>query len=405
MTKRFGIPQPSRATLLSQMIAENNPDLAYASGGGLVSGLTSALKSGLGTYGGLKDRTAMEQYQQSQADLQQQQTEQEKELKEKGANLGYYKLGIDPDRLNEPEYKEQVLQTRSQTPEDIKGEFAYAMNVIKSPQFQSLPKEQQDLWINFANTKAKGYETLYGQSQATALGKGAGELQYAQPIAQAKERGQQIEQLQYAQPIEQAKQTGKETAELMAINPKEAQKEYQTIRQSAREAQNMNNTYTQMEQLLDKGIRTGSFAGAELESRKFLEALGVPTEGLAEGQAFKALGNQLALRMRNPDSGFGLTGNTSDRDVKFLQSMIPNLKNTPEGNRTIIKLARSINNRKIQQMKIAQDYVAEHGYYDPIEVSKQIDKLNQTSMFDESLTKSISPTPKMSSINDIWEAL
>ena len=395
MAKQFGIPQPSRATLLSQMIAENNSDLAYTSGGNLVSGLTSALKAGLGIYGTIKDRNAMGQYQQQQSDLQQQQLEQDKALKEKDVNLGYYKLGIDPAQLDNPTYKEQVLQTRAQTPEDIKGEFAYAMNMIKSPQFQSLPKEQQDLWINFANTKAKGYETLYGQSQATAMGKGAGELQYAQPIAQAKERGQQVEQLQYAEPIAQAKDAGAA-----------AQKEYQTIRQSAKEAQNMNNTYSQMEALLDEGIRTGSFAGAELESRKFLEALGVPTKGLAEGQAFTALGNQLALRMRNPDSGFGLTGNTSDRDVKFLQSMIPNLKNTPEGNRVLIRLARDINNRKIQQMKIAEDYVASHGgKYDPIEVSRQINKLNQTSMFDENLKKSIGYTPQKSSINDIWEAL
>ena len=395
MPKRFGIPQPSKYTLLSQMISDPSRDLAYASGGNIVSGLTSALKAGLGVYGGLQDRRAQEEYQQSQADLEKQNTEQDTALKEKEANLGYYKLGIDPTRLNEPDYKEQVLQSRSQTPEDIKGEFAYAMNMIKSPQFQSLPKEQQDLWINFANTKAKGYETLYGQSEATAAGKGAGELQYAQPIAQSKERGQQVEQLQYAEPIAQAKDAGAA-----------AQKEYQTIRQSAKEAQNMNNTYSQMEALLDEGIRTGSFAGAELESRKFLEALGVPTKGLAEGQAFNALGNQLALRMRNPDSGFGLTGNTSDRDVKFLQSMIPNLKNTPEGNRVLIRLARDINNRKIQQMKIAEDYVASHGgKYDPIEVSRQIDKLNQTSMFDENLKKSIGYTPQKSSINDIWEAL
>ena len=95
MPKRFGIPQPSKYTLLSQMISDPSRDLAFANGGNIVSGITSALKAGLGTYGGLQDRRTQEEYQQSQADLQQQQTEQEKELKEKEANLGYYKLGID----------------------------------------------------------------------------------------------------------------------------------------------------------------------------------------------------------------------------------------------------------------------------------------------------------------------
>ena len=48
-------------------------------------------------------------------------------------------------------------------------------------------------------------------------------------------------------------------------------------------------------------------------------------------EAIQSRQNLLALKFRNPDSGFGLTGNTSDRDVSFLQSIPTGIGNTKEG--------------------------------------------------------------------------
>lgn len=48
-------------------------------------------------------------------------------------------------------------------------------------------------------------------------------------------------------------------------------------------------------------------------------------------QAVIAGGNQLALYLRNPASGGGLTGNTSNKDLKFLLESIPGVSMTPEG--------------------------------------------------------------------------
>ena len=48
-------------------------------------------------------------------------------------------------------------------------------------------------------------------------------------------------------------------------------------------------------------------------------------------EAIQSRQNLLALKFRNPDSGFGLTGNTSDRDVSFLQSIPTGIGNTREG--------------------------------------------------------------------------
>jgi len=58
----------------------------------------------------------------------------------------------------------------------------------------------------------------------------------------------------------------------------------------------------------------------------------IPDREVNMRQLFEANQNALALRFRNPSSGFGLTGSTSDRDVMFLQSIGPNLANTPDAN-------------------------------------------------------------------------
>ena len=245
-------------------------------------------------------------------------------------------------------------------------DLANIYRIMKDP---DASKEDKDFIMNYTMYN-KDPELQRNLKFAGAEGTGAGNLVHAEDIAKAT-------------------QTGKEKGELGYINLKEYQKEYADIRNSAKEAQNMNNTYTDMEKLLDTGIKTGTLANAELEAKKLLNVFGIDSKGLAEGQAFKALGNQLALRMRNPSSGFGLTGNTSDRDVKFLKSTVPQISNTPEGNRLIIKLAKAVNNRKIEQLKIAEQYVQENGYYNPIEVNKQIDKLNSTSMFGEDLIKEV----------------
>lgn len=54
-----------------------------------------------------------------------------------------------------------------------------------------------------------------------------------------------------------------------------------------------------------------------------------PNAGIT--QAVRAGGNQLALYLRNPNSGGGLTGNTSNKDLQFLKNSIPGVAMTPEG--------------------------------------------------------------------------
>ena len=43
------------------------------------------------------------------------------------------------------------------------------------------------------------------------------------------------------------------------------------------------------------------------------------------------------MLMRNPASGMGLTGSTSNRDLTFLKGSVAGLSKTPEGNKLILK--------------------------------------------------------------------
>jgi len=71
--------------------------------------------------------------------------------------------------------------------------------------------------------------------------------------------------------------------------------------------------------------------------------------------------NALALRMRNPDSGYGLTGNTSDRDVQFLQSIVGGLGDTPQANYAILTGMLAKQRREADIMGKKAEYIIENG--------------------------------------------
>lgn len=96
----------------------------------------------------------------------------------------------------------------------IKGEFMAVMNVINSPEFTNLPKETQQRYLDFADTKAKGTDTLFGQQQATQQGKYSGQIGFIGKAEEEKETGKQTAQLNLAPEVERqkaiAKQQGKD---------------------------------------------------------------------------------------------------------------------------------------------------------------------------------------------------
>jgi len=78
-------------------------------------------------------------------------------------------------------------------------------------------------------------------------------------------------------------------------------------------------------------------------------------------EAMQAQQNQMALRLRNPDSGFGLTGNTSDRDVKFLKDAVAGIEKTPAGNIAILTIMEAKQRRVAAIERLKSNFIFENG--------------------------------------------
>ena len=73
---------------------------------------------------------------------------------------------------------------------------------------------------------------------------------------------------------------------------------------------------------------------------------------------------KLALEVRNPSGGAGMPGAMSDADREFLISTVPNLLNTPGGNKQIIEVARALAKRNQQVAQMAREYKQRKGRFD-----------------------------------------
>lgn len=99
---------------------------------------------------------------------------------------------------------------------------------------------------------------------------------------------------------------------------------------------------------LDRGAQTGLGEETILN----LKSLGNTLFGIEfsdadrEAEVVRKIGNEAALRLRNPDSGLGLTGSTSNRDLEFLKASVVNLQKQEGGNRAIIDYTLRLNQMK-----------------------------------------------------------
>jgi hypothetical protein len=99
---------------------------------------------------------------------------------------------------------------------------------------------------------------------------------------------------------------------------------------------------------LANGARTGFGESIILDIRNAFETFGgisLP-EGAQESEIVRSIGNKLALMLRNPDSGLGLTGNTSNKDLQFLKDSVAGIGRSEGGNRLMIKQAMKLNQFK-----------------------------------------------------------
>ena len=189
--RRMGQPVRSWQSRGAELIQNPGAEIGYATGGNVLAGLSNALKSGLGFYGAMQDARNQKAYNENLAQLAEQNEQAEQAQEYEARRLGYIKAGINPDRLNEKGYLDEVLDRNAVG--GPKGEFGYIMAEINDPNFQTkYTPEQQKLMMDRANSMAKGLDYTYGSAYSTALGKGQGELRTAQDIAREKAIGSEL---------------------------------------------------------------------------------------------------------------------------------------------------------------------------------------------------------------------
>jgi len=134
------------------------------------------------------------------------------------------------------------------------------------------------------------------------------------------------------------------------------------MRDASYNASQMLDMYDLVEQGIETGVTTGKLGDAELALRKFGQYIGLDTdaEKIAGGELIKSVQNRMALMMRNPDSGMGMPGSVSDKDLQFLKEAQIGIDNSPQGNKALLEAFRRIEKRKIQVARMAEDYLREN---------------------------------------------
>lgn len=141
-------------------------------------------------------------------------------------------------------------------------------------------------------------------------------------------------------------------------------KQFETLTREAQTSQKYINELDVMQSLLDSGIDTGPLAGRLIGVKGLINdifggaAPGIfDEEEIARQEAMVAISNQLALIARNPDSGGGLPGATSNKDLQFLKGIVPSVVKTEEGNRLLIFIMRKRHENAVEKARQMDDYI------------------------------------------------
>lgn len=137
---------------------------------------------------------------------------------------------------------------------------------------------------------------------------------------------------------------------------------YQGAQDSAINAANMAGDLNQINELL-AGWTGGPLAEADLSiNRFFTETLKLPigtTDDTAKAELAKTISNKLTIANRGTQDGGGMPGAMSDRDLRFLIGMVPQLSTTLQGRQLIARASQIMADAKAQQaLRIEKEYQA-----------------------------------------------
>lgn len=142
-------------------------------------------------------------------------------------------------------------------------------------------------------------------------------------------------------------------------------KRYDEINGQASNAQQMLAMLSAADSALATGVYQGIGGEQLLDLQRFGTAIGLDNaDQVAGGELVRAIQNRMSLLMRNPESGMGMPGAVSDRDIQFLKAAQPGLARSPEGNKQLLGMLAAMERRKIEIAALADTYVQENGRLD-----------------------------------------
>ena len=147
-----------------------------------------------------------------------------------------------------------------------------------------------------------------------------------------------------------AKERGKAFASTMG--------EFEAGERSARDA--LGSLGVMSEAMRDPNFYSGAGGETVLALKRTAASLGINPEGVSSMETFNSQSKAAALSSMGGSLGAGFSN--ADRD--FIESQVPNLGNTPEGNAALIDVQSKIQGRKIDIAQLARDYEARNGQID-----------------------------------------
>lgn len=137
--------------------------------------------------------------------------------------------------------------------------------------------------------------------------------------------------------------------------------QYVDAQKAGQLAQDTLNNYDIIQKGLESGVTTGALGEADLKLRKLAQYIGLGNEEdvakIAGGELVQKITNKMSLLMRNPDSGMGMPGSLSDKDLAFLKDSQIGLSGTEAGNKLGLEVFRRMEQRKIAMAQAADDWV------------------------------------------------
>ncbi|MBO9331869.1 hypothetical protein GHR37_22235 [Achromobacter xylosoxidans] len=146
---------------------------------------------------------------------------------------------------------------------------------------------------------------------------------------------------------------------------------YNNLQKTGLNADKQIANYQRIGSLLD-GFSGSGLTNVGMSGAKLLNAIGLEVDPqLSNKEAAVAIGNQLALQLRDPSNGGGMPGAMSDPDREFLLQSIPNLNQTDEGRKKLISYQVRVLERNKDVAQFARKWRQKYGRLDSLDPSGQ----------------------------------